>query len=104
RPRCVPRPRLRCRSWTTYTKTPGHARGRNAAHRHDKYDCSTRAMVGTSPAVEMRLGSSKDADIAVGLCNNCTCEVPFWAVELNSRQALFFLPRRAFPIFPRRYT
>src|SRR5699024_8397277 len=38
-------------------------------------------MTGTRPAVDTRFGSSKDADIAVGLCNNCTCEVPFWPGE-----------------------
>lgn len=53
----------------------------------DRLAASAKCMVGTSPASEMRLGSSKDADIAVGLCNNCTCEVPFWQVNQDSKQA-----------------
>lgn len=45
--------------------------------RVDRLAASTKWMTGTSPAVEMRLGSSKDADRVFSVRDTCTLEIFF---------------------------
>ena len=56
------------------------------------------AIVGTSPAADTRLGSSKDADKARAVWETCSYKVLLWLVNLSSRQVLFYLIRRAFSL------
>ena len=62
-------------------------------------DCSAKAMIGTSPAYDTRLGSSNRAAATGRVWDSCICEMPFVVAEFDPQDISFFHCDRAFRVY-----